>query len=162
MIQVSQFLSNSQLIHWITLNVSISVSVSLVISWAHIDLPCSFGALLVDDCGARAVSCKTPIYFFSNYSHCRYCSHCSHCSHVVIAKSRRHSLTHWQRHLLSCPGQLQICQLRTSLVYICQYCTDSTGKYEVRINQFEWTIKRRPAEKGTAKGYTQRETNKRF
>ena len=34
-----------------------------MLSWAHIGLAVSFGALLVCSCGARAVSRKTPIYF---------------------------------------------------------------------------------------------------
>ena len=34
-----------------------------MLSWAHIGLAGSFGALLVGGCGARAVSRKTPIYF---------------------------------------------------------------------------------------------------
>ena len=34
-----------------------------MLSWAHIGLAGSFGALLVGGCGARAISRKTPIYF---------------------------------------------------------------------------------------------------
>ena len=34
-----------------------------MLSWAHIGLAGSFGALLVCGCGALAVSRKTPIYF---------------------------------------------------------------------------------------------------
>ena len=34
-----------------------------MLSWAHIGLAGSFGALLIGGCGARAVSRKTPIYF---------------------------------------------------------------------------------------------------
>ena len=34
-----------------------------MLSWAHIGLAGSIGALLVGGCGARALSRKTPIYF---------------------------------------------------------------------------------------------------
>ena len=34
-----------------------------MLSWAYIGLAGSSSALLVGVCGARAVSCKTPIYF---------------------------------------------------------------------------------------------------
>ena len=34
-----------------------------MLSWAHIGLAGTFGALLVGGCGARAVSRKTPIFF---------------------------------------------------------------------------------------------------
>ena len=34
-----------------------------MLSWAHIGLAGSFGALLIGGCGARDVSRKTPIYF---------------------------------------------------------------------------------------------------
>ena len=37
-----------------------------MLSWAHTGLAGPFGAPLVGGCGARAVSCKTPIYFMSN------------------------------------------------------------------------------------------------
>ena len=36
-----------------------------MLSWAHIGLAGSLGALLVGGCGARAVSRKTPIYFIA-------------------------------------------------------------------------------------------------
>ena len=36
-----------------------------MLSWAHIGLAASFGALLVGGCGARAVSRRTPIYFIN-------------------------------------------------------------------------------------------------
>ena len=38
-----------------------------MLSWAHIGLAGSFGALLIGGCGARAVSRKTPIYFINIY-----------------------------------------------------------------------------------------------
>ena len=34
-----------------------------MLPWAHMGLAGSYCALLVGGCGARAVSCKTPIYF---------------------------------------------------------------------------------------------------
>ena len=39
-----------------------------MLSWAHIGLVRSFGALLVGGCGARAVSRMTPIYFMVQYN----------------------------------------------------------------------------------------------
>ena len=75
-----------------------------MLSWAHIGLAGSFGALLIGGCGARAVSRKTPIYFIKwiqlPYELIRYLQISHLCAYFIIfldTPNANYGLKNWTK-----------------------------------------------------------------